>query len=83
MLHPAARIQRCCYISDACDIRFGSFGFWLGPTALKTIERYAPNQPMMLAVLASVVAATVVTHALARRARTPLPMRRQITEVEA
>jgi membrane protein DedA with SNARE-associated domain len=48
---------------------FLSLGFWLGPTALKTIEHHAPNSGALLLLLASAAGLGLVGHAIFKRAR--------------
>lgn len=55
---------------------FLSLGFWLGPTALTTIERHAPNSAELILVVALVVTTAVVAHRLAKRLRVAIPKRR-------
>jgi membrane protein DedA with SNARE-associated domain len=48
---------------------FLSLGFWLGPTALKTIEHHAPNSGALLLLLASAAGLGLVGHAIFNRLR--------------
>lgn len=62
---------------------FLGLGLWLGPTALKTIDRYAPNTGQLLVLLALIVGGALFTHVMATRLRLAIPKRRQVMEVEA
>ena len=62
---------------------FLSLGLWLGPAALKSIERYAPTPGQLAVLLALVIATTLVAHALAKRIRAAAAKRNEILEVEA
>lgn len=61
---------------------FVTLGFWLGPAALKTIERYAPGPGQLLVLVTLVIATTLVAHALAKRMRAAALKRREIMEVQ-